>query len=103
MFVNPQLVITASMFALSEILPYLPCKQNSMLQLAVTGLNKAKLIPDDVYDKWENRAEIQQTSAKDGTKRSSSVTTILKHEHQIELERRVTLRIVVELIRDTEG
>lgn len=94
MFVNPQFIITASMFALSEVLPFLPCKPNSMLQMAVTGLNKAKLIPDDVYNRWEAAADTSQAPADD------TILTILKHEQHIELEKRITLRIVVELIKD---
>ena len=46
---NPQIVIATGMFVLSELLPFLPCKENSVVQVAAKGLNKARIIPDDVY------------------------------------------------------
>lgn len=76
--VNPQLVVTASMFVLSEMLPYLPCKQNSLLQLAVSGLNKAKLIPNDVYANFESAAT------------NSTSTKPSKQENAKELNVRIT-------------
>jgi hypothetical protein len=53
MLMNPQVVFTASLFVISELLPYLPNKYDSVVHVALDTMNKAKIIPDDVYERME--------------------------------------------------
>jgi hypothetical protein len=51
-----QSAITVALFVFSETLPFLPCKSNGILHVALSSLHSLKLIPDAQFAKLENRA-----------------------------------------------
>jgi len=85
MLINPQVVFTASCFALSEVLPYLPGKSNNLVHLAVTGLNMAKLIPDDVYNKFEASTLDQSTKPNNELNENQVALTIPKGKKNVKI------------------
>lgn len=52
------LIITGSMFILSEALPYLPTRASGILYVVISGLHTVKLIPDSTFHAMERRAGI---------------------------------------------
>ena len=82
MFINPQLIVTASCFALSEVLPYLPGNSNNLFHLAVTGLNMAKLIPDDAYHKFESSDQLNTLSS---TPDNDRITVIVSKNTNVKI------------------
>lgn len=65
-----RVVISAGLLLVSELLPFLPCKHNGLLQAGFTVLHEAKLIPDAQYERL-HAAGADQTAA-GGSDRSSS-------------------------------
>jgi hypothetical protein len=58
---NPHLIASAGLFVVSELLPYLPCKENSVIQIGVRGLHLAKLVPDDVFESFKKASQANST------------------------------------------
>jgi hypothetical protein len=80
---NPQLIIPVSMFIISEVLPFLPCKQNSVLLIAVRGLNVAKIIPNDTYN---NFLKATQNGTNINTDKVATISeTVHKMEHNVKI------------------
>jgi hypothetical protein len=50
---NPRVVLAGGLFILSETLPYLPCKSNGVLHIALSSLHSLKLMPDAQFAKFE--------------------------------------------------
>jgi hypothetical protein len=89
---NPQLLIPVGMFLVSELLPFLPCKQNSVLQIAVRGLNVAKIVPDDAYKNFLKAAQNGTANVTD--------EPIAKPEPIHKMEHHVQISLVVDKPKD---
>jgi 6-phosphogluconolactonase (cycloisomerase 2 family) len=55
---NLRFFLTGGLFVLSEVLPFLPCRENTVLHLALSTLQTIKLIPDEQFEKFERGANI---------------------------------------------
>jgi hypothetical protein len=55
---NLRICLTGGLFVLSEVLPFLPCRENTVLHLALSTLHTMKLIPDEQFEKFERGANI---------------------------------------------
>lgn len=53
---NLRLCIAGGLFALSEVLPFLPVRYNGVLHATLSALHFAKLIPDLDFQRMERKA-----------------------------------------------
>jgi hypothetical protein len=103
---NPHLIASAGLFVVSELLPYLPCKENSVIQIGVRGLHLAKLVPDDVFESFKKASQAnstQQASSSSSSSLSSAAANTPVHiNNTIQLKPGGRVRITIDVNQNHE-